>query len=144
MVRHRREVPDGRRATGAHRDASDGFTLVELLVVVIILAILAMIAIPAFLSQRNLAYESAVQADLRNAGLLQVSRLQTGDGPVSTVADLRDLGYQPSPDVEILNDGDFLAGPAEFCIEARPATGTGRTWAASSDDGLRVLIDESC
>lgn len=45
----------------------NGFTLVELLVVVVIVAILAGVAIPTFLQQRERAWESAVRAELRSA-----------------------------------------------------------------------------
>jgi type IV pilus assembly protein PilA len=45
----------------------DGFTLIELMVVVLIIAILLAIAIPTFLGARNTANARAAQSNLRNA-----------------------------------------------------------------------------
>ncbi|MEA3018822.1 MAG: type pilus assembly protein PilA, partial [Actinomycetota bacterium] len=63
----------------------EGFTLIELMVVVLIIAILIAIAIPTFLGAQNRARDRGAQSDLRNgltaaktlatdsAGLFQVS-----------------------------------------------------------------------
>jgi type IV pilus assembly protein PilA len=45
----------------------EGFTLIELMVVVLIIAILIAIAIPTFLGQRRRAQDRAAQSGLRNA-----------------------------------------------------------------------------
>ena len=45
----------------------EGFTLVELMVVVLVIAILIAIAIPTFLGARQRAQDRAAQSDLRNA-----------------------------------------------------------------------------
>lgn len=47
--------------------SEDGFTLVEILVVILIIGILASIAIPVFLNQRKKAADATLESDIKNA-----------------------------------------------------------------------------
>ena len=55
-----------RKLLAHKRDEEAGFTLIELMVVVLIIAILIAIAIPTFLGARQRAQDRAAQSDLRN------------------------------------------------------------------------------
>lgn len=50
-----------------NKQREDGFTLIELMVVVLIIAILIAIAVPTFLGARERAQDKGAQSDLRNA-----------------------------------------------------------------------------
>lgn len=51
--------------------AEDGFTLVEMMIVVLIIGLLIAIALPTFLGARSRAQDRAVQTDVRNAFLAE-------------------------------------------------------------------------
>jgi type IV pilus assembly protein PilA len=53
----------------------EGFTLIELLVVIIIIGILAAIAIPVFLNQRQKGYDAQAKSDLRNLATIEETYL---------------------------------------------------------------------
>ncbi len=64
------------------RTTSPGFTIVELLVVIVVIAILAAIAIVSYNGITTKARESLLKSDLRNgATQLQIAKLETGSYP---------------------------------------------------------------
>jgi type IV pilus assembly protein PilA len=80
----------------ARRDGDEeGFTLIELMVVVLIIAILIAIAIPTFLGAQNKAKDRAAQSSLRNA-LTAAKTLYTDSSDYTTATPAALQGVEPS------------------------------------------------
>ena len=103
-------------AMGMTRDES-GFTLIELLVVIVIIAILASIAIPVFLNQRERAWDAQSRTTLKNAATSMEAAAVNNQGVYRGI-EVDDLveqeGLKYSPVVTILRVES--ANDAGFCL----------------------------
>lgn len=130
----------------------EGFTLVELMVVVLVIAILIAIAIPTFLGARERAQDRAAQSNLRNA--LTAAKVfyvdnedydAADDASNSDLADIEPsltfsstignadadtVGYLPAGQVITL--ATQSASGTWFCISDDSSSGGGTTYASDT------------
>ena len=113
----------------ARRQSDEGgFTLIELMVVVLIIAILLAIAIPTFLGARKKAQDRAAQSNLRNA--LTAEKTYYTDNQVYTATDTDITAIEPNlkfdttdPTVGIVLKSLAPAGNSIVCLTKTSASG---------------------
>lgn len=90
------------------RDDEDGFTLIELMVVVLIIAILLAIAIPTFLGAQDRARDRGAQSDLRN-GITAAKTIATDDAGEFTNVDAVELqATEGALNFDTATEDDFI------------------------------------
>ena len=110
------------------REDEQGFTLIELMVVVLIIAILIAIAIPTFLGAQDRARDRAAQSDLRNAFTAAKSIATDYEGTFKTTSGA-------------CSDTGALFAAA---LESENSSLTYAAGATSSETAIGVLLADSC
>jgi type IV pilus assembly protein PilA len=119
------------RVRKAMEEKDEGFTLIELLVVIIIIGILAAIAIPVFLNQRNNGYRATLKSDLKNAATAVESYGADNNGQYTgasfgTGAAAGNVEFNESANVTVDIVG---ANGTTYCLKATDSRlGTGEPW----------------
>jgi prepilin-type N-terminal cleavage/methylation domain-containing protein len=104
------------------RTDEGGFTLMELLVVVVIIGILTAIAIPNYIGQQQEAKDAAAIAQLRMAATSQKLHYVDQNAYAGNAADLEAYGFRQGEQVVTVGAADA----STYCMQAAGGGGTFR------------------
>jgi type IV pilus assembly protein PilA len=105
----------------SHLSDSRGFTLIELMVVLLILGILALIALPSFIGQRAKGHDTEAQSTIRSAQMALRTYETDHDTFAATRADLEKI----EPSISSASADFAISGTGTtFTLTERSASGT--------------------
>ena len=131
------------RIRKTQEEREGGFTLIELLVVIIIIGILAAIAIPTFLRQREKGYKADAKSTLKNGATAIESWAVELGGNYSgvTVGNMQSEGFKYDAAKQTVTVP--VADATHYCINVVDTRLTGEFWTYNSNTGKPVQ-DVAC
>ncbi len=120
----------------------EGFTLIELMVVVLIIAVLVAIAIPSFLGFRDRAQDRSAQSDVRSAILAEKGYYTDNEAYTDDATSLEDFipTLQTDPGAFVADADDVfvdLVAGNEVCLHRQSASGAVFSVYLVDDDATR-------
>lgn len=124
------------RIRKAKEENEGGFTLIELLVVVVIIGILAAIAIPTFLNQREKAWTREAQSDLRNASVKMEEQFsETGSYPAAGYTSFKESAGVTSITVKSSSAAGYCIDLVHSKLTGANGTDNSKNWRLDSTLG---------
>ena len=136
----------GRLPARLPRRGDAGFTLVELLVVMVVVGILAGIAVPALLMQRRKAYETSAKSDVRAITREMLAQFVDGSGALTVSGSagtwtMRRNGVTVATGAlsehNVVSPSSSITAAGDFCLSVRNTKVDAQFWTAD-DVGLRA------
>jgi type IV pilus assembly protein PilA len=112
-----------------------GFTLIELLVVILIIGILAAIALPAFLNQREKAQDTEAKTAARTAQTAMETYYTDNQEYTDVVADLVDIEPSLANAVDELTLTPALVGTTGYSLTTTSKSSDATTFTITVDAG---------
>jgi len=111
---------------------AQGFTLVEILVVIAVIGILAAIAIPQFMTYKREAIDAEMKSDLRNASVAIESYYAKQSVLPASLAETSGYGFHPSDGVTV---SLTVVSSTAYTLNAAKAGGTQPSFTYDSNTG---------
>ncbi len=141
----------------ARTDDDKGFTLIELLVVMIIIGILAAIALPVFLNQRQKAQDAATKADVSTLGKEIATYFVDNSAAPAAASQVAisggnytfnggTVGRVSESTITVVNQGFNATTPTtDWCIALINSAGSGtKVWKYTARGGLQSGAAAGC